>query len=119
MGKKSLFDDGEEFPEQPELRVNADFAKRFEVSRPQASPAHVSRHTRPALQLPWPDCSFWLQYNERRKDLERLKVKYPDEAAKMEARALREAGGSGQEDEDTSDDEDEVIAVWHHVPVEH
>ncbi|GAB4820679.1 hypothetical protein N2152v2_007725 [Parachlorella kessleri] len=93
MGKrKSLFEEEVEvLPEEPVLKVNQDFAKRFE-------------------------------HNEKRAELHRLKEKYPEQAAKLEAQLLgaatakaaqgvkslgRARAGQGAVEEESSSDEEE------------
>ena len=113
MGKKSLFEDDEPVAVEPVLKVNEEFARRFEVRRgamsagggwdalhaPQegaaggGSPATAARLHRapdpsPPLSAPLrpapPRPAPTAQHNEKRTELHRLKEKYPERAAALE-----------------------------------
>ncbi|KAL4428120.1 hypothetical protein ABPG75_002209 [Micractinium tetrahymenae] len=104
---KALFDDDEaQLQEQEvELRVNEDYAKRFE-----------------AMPDPCSQPPLFLQHNKKREELQRLQEKYPEQAAKLarkfEAEAARQqqkaaavaavaAGESGSDESSSSEDEEE------------
>ena len=55
-------------------------------------------------------CSLYhiTQHNKKREEFQRLKEKYPEVAARMEAKSL--AGGADDDDEESSDDEVDATA---------
>jgi hypothetical protein len=103
MGKKSLFDENEAV-EDTKLNVNESFAKRFEVI---CGIERLFGFSGEACQVRMARCLIlWMsvmQHNKKREELHRLKEKYPEVAARLDAK-----GVSALEDSDVSSSEEEV-----------
>lgn len=122
MGKKKTLFEDDEAEVAPVLRVNEEFKKRFEVRGREPAccrrsrrppPASLRRRLRP-LRLSSRHPRPTLQHNEKRTELHRLREKYPEVAAKMEAReraratvAAAPAEEAGEEEGSSSSEEDE------------
>ena len=128
--KQSLFEEDEgaaALSTEPTLRVNEGYAARFEVGGGMrlgagAMPAARCcrrRHSHngaplvtPCTELcapsaPLPTLRTPLQHNKKREELHRLKEKYPEEAARISARARVNAEDGGDDDESDSEEEDD------------